>query len=324
MTFKRLIDYFTVVFVTAIIAGCLAQDDNSTQSGLVVHLAEVHVETAPASAAAAGVSERTVIAAASVDPAGETAAKAAAGGGYDRANLEHHDINDGAGHRLSLYRAYVVIDELELIPCTSLAQRLFNSLISTAQAHAGHGSEPVGGRGLDKPNVIDIVTQDEYYLALGDLAVAPGRYCGARVSLARVAGAAYGQPEPIAASSDEPTTQPEVPDLGGKMFAMRADYCAIDDGAGNCLYRTKVDIDDTGLAVPLTRTLTFDAPIEVNATVRHAFVALGIAYGEWMRGIDVSLLAYDTNERQKLLDNIAASLHIYDKGLGGLPANVAL
>ena len=64
---------------------------------------------------------------------------------------------------------------------------------AAAEAHAGHGAEPVGGRGLDKPNVIDIVTQDGYYLALGDLAVAPGSYCGVSVTLGRLNGEAYGK-----------------------------------------------------------------------------------------------------------------------------------
>ena len=141
--------------------------------------------------------------------------------------------------------------------------------------------------------------------------------------LARLFGDGYGQPAAVAASQDDPTTLPEVPDLAGKIFALRADYCAVDDGVGNCLMRAKVDMDDDGLDVPAAITLTLDEPIELNATRRSAYVAIGIAYGEWARDVDVALLASDAYEKRKLLDNIAASLHVYSQGLGDLPGNAA-
>ena len=300
-----------LIIVLLLLSGCLGQEENSAQSGLTVHVAEVHVEAQTATAAKA-----------SVDALVQ---KAAVAGSYDRANLEHHDIHDGAGHLLSLYRAYLVVDEIELVKCASVAalpRMLLNAIIPTAEAHAGHGSEPVGGRNLDKPNVIDIVTQDEYYLALGDVAVAPGDYCAMRVSLARLSGEAYGEPEVVAASTDEPTTVPGVPDLTGMIFSIRADYCAADDGAGNCLQHAKVDIDEYGFATPTVKTIAFSQPLVVAATRREAFVAFGIAYGEWVENIDVSLLPGDAGERQKLLDNIVGSLHVYAKGFGDLPINV--
>jgi hypothetical protein len=302
-----------------LLSGCPGQDDNVAEPGLSVHFAEVHVEQRLSAGAAAQ--------AASAVKANAVAVKSAAAvaGGYDKASLEHHDIIDGSGHLLSLYRAYLVLDEIELVPCMSLAQLprlLLDGLIPAARAHAGHGAEPVGGRALDKPNVIDIVTQDEYLLPLGDHAAAPGRYCGVRVWLARFAGDGYGQPATAPASQDDPTTVPDVPDLSGKAFALRADYCALDDGAGTCLMRAKVDIDDDGLTVPAALTLSLDQPLEVNATRRNAYVAIGIAYGEWVHDVDVSLLANDAYEKQKLFDNIAASIHVYSQGLGDLPVNV--
>ncbi|MEK7322269.1 MAG: hypothetical protein AABZ84_04230 [Pseudomonadota bacterium] len=311
MIFKRR-GVYALLFISALaLTGCPGGDENTVQSGLVLHFAEVHGETLPGGVPldATGVQN-----------------SAAVHGGYDQAQLEHHDIRDKNGRFLSLYRAYAVLDRLELIPCTSLTQlprRVLDTLIGTAEAHAGHGTEPVGGRALDKPNVIDIVTQDGFILPLGDAAVAPGRYCGLRVSLVRLAGDAYGKPVFATASNDDPTTSPEVPDLAGRIFSIKADYCAEVDGVGECIRRVKVDADDDALNEPAVRTLDFDRPLEINADLREAYIAVGIAYGDWLQDVDITLLVSDIAERQKVLDNIAASLHIYSHGLGELPANIA-
>ena len=328
-----------VVIALLMLSGCPGQDDNEAQSGLVMHVAETHLE-AKLTKTSAAVATANVAALASVTTTRSTttlsttsltspATDATLGfttlavtGGYDRNNIEHHDIIDGSSHLLSIYRAYFVVDEIKMVTCASLSQLprwLLNSLIPSAEAHAGHGAEPVGGRSLDEPNVIDIVTQDEYILPLGDLAIAPGSYCGVRISFARASGDAYGKPTPAAASEDDPTTVPDVPDMTGKLFAMRADYCSTSDGMGGCAGRTKVDIDDAGLAVPATRTISFSPPLEVNSGRRSAYVTVGIAYGEWATDVDVSILASDFNERQKLLNNIADSVHVYSRGLGDLP-----
>jgi hypothetical protein len=143
------------------------------------------------------------------------------------------------------------------------------------------------------------------------------------VALVRLAGAAYGKPDYAPASADDPTTAPEIPELAGRMFALRGDYCAQTDGSGLCTQRVKVDIDDDGLTEPGTLTLDFVQPLELNATRREAYVILGIAHGEWVRDVDITRLTTDGGERQKLLHNVAASLHVYDQGLGALPPNIA-
>jgi hypothetical protein len=301
--------------LAAALAGALAlsgcNEDNSIESGLTIHLAELH---ATARAGEEPVEVTT------------TPGSPLVQGGYDATNLEKHPIRDVNGRVLALYRAYLVLDGLELVPCTDLAtvpRRLLDALFPSAQAHAGHGSEPVGGRALDRPNVIDIVTQEEFVLPLGDAAVAPGRYCGLRVALVRLAGDAYGKPDYAPASTDDPTTAPEIPELAGRMFALRADYCAQTDGSGLCTQRVKVDIDDDGLTEPGTLTLDFARPLALNATQREAYLILGIAHGEWVRDVDVTRLTADGGERQKLLHNVTASLHVYDQGLGALPPNIA-
>lgn len=291
-----------------LLVGCPGQDENSEQTGIKVHVHEVHVEDRdPTMARQAQVGREVVV----------TAVDSTLG--YDFTHLDSHEITDAHAHVLALYRAYLVLDEVELVKCTSLTELpgiLLNSIMRTAAAHAGHGSIPVGGRALDKPNVIDIVTQEGYYLSLGDIAVAPGRYCGLRVSLGRMGIEAYGKPTAAAASSDAPTSVPEVPEMSGKIFVLRADYCSAVDGLGACTARSKVDIGDSGFAAPSARTIDFATPLEVSTALPEAYVALGIAYGEWAKDIDISLLASVPAEVEKLLNNIANSIHVYSKGLG--------
>ena len=311
MIFKQLTLLIALLLTVLLLTACPGTDNNSSQTGLRIHLAEVHSETRPGETPldASGVSNSPLVT-----------------GGYAQDLIEHHILQDRNGRLLSLYRGYLVLADVELVRCPSLSrvpETLLDFFIGSAQAHAGHGSAPVGGRAMDKPNVIDIVAMDEFILPLGDVAVAPGDYCGVNLTLVRLAGEAYGLPTPSAASSDDPTTLPEVPDLAGHMFALRADYCAQTDSDGLCVQRVKVDLDDTGLAEPAMIAIDFAQPLVVNATLREAYVAIGIAYGEWLRDVDITLLSSDPVEQQKFLTNLAGSLHISAQGWGALPITQA-
>jgi hypothetical protein len=301
---------FFLQFLTA----CPGTDDNQQTEGLTVHWGETHYSAVE-----------------------NSSQPAPASGGYAQAQLEHHDIRDQNGIQLSVYRAYLVINQLELVPCTSIAQQpykhfdasfaqtVFSFLkpglhffIPNAFAHAGHGIEPVGNRGLDKPNVIDITTQDQFTLALGDAPIAAGRYCDIKVSLVRLSQDAYGKPDPIAASQNDPITTPEIPDMSGRMFSLRADYCATRE-EDDCLHRERVDIDDTGLSEPLTETIALKSPIEISRTLDEIYIIVGIDYSQWLENIDIKQLSQSHTERQKLAQNIYRSFHVYGQGLGELP-----
>lgn len=291
-----------------VLTACPGKEENEINAGISVHFAEIHSD--------ASVSEATK----------SRQAKAAVSGGYDHKNLEHHHLVDQNGQGLSLYRTYLIIDNLALVPCTSVAQWpaiLLDSLINSAYAHTEQGSEPVGERALDKPNVIDLITQNEFLLPLGDMSVAPGRYCGLQVELTRLAGEGYGMPDYMAASVDDPTSTPETPDLAGLGFALRADYCAERDTGGSCIRRAKVDIDDSALPALAPHVIEFATPLELNSDMREGFVALGIAYADWVHNVDVTRLTSDTEELRKLQDNIQASFYVHATGSGELPPNLA-
>lgn len=314
MIFKKLrwvgLAYFFMQFLTA----CPGTDDNQQTEGLTVHWGETHYSSEE-----------------------NNSQPAPAPGGYAQEQLEHHDVRDQNGVQLSIYRAYLVIDQLELIPCATVTQKSyinshmdfartvldflkpgFDFLIPKAFAHAGHGIEPVGNRALDKPNVIDITSQDQFTLALGDMPIAAGRYCDIKVSLVRLSHDAYGKPAPIAASQNNPITTPEIPDMSGRMFSLRADYCASRE-EDDCLHRERVDIDDTGLNEPLTEMIALKSPIEISRTLDEIYIVVGIDYSQWLQNINIKTLSQDHNERQKLAQNIYRSFHVYEQGLGELP-----
>jgi hypothetical protein len=310
MTTRRRAGTGVVLAAALALGGCLGMTSDEIETGLTLHLAEAHGEAKP--------DEEPLELTGTPDAPGMT-------GGYDAA-AEHHTVPDGTGRLVSLYRAYVVLARPELVPCPSIAAlpgRLMDALVPSAYAHAGHGAEPVGGRALDKPNVIDLVTRDDFLLPLGDAATSPGRYCGVRVGPARPTGETYGKPDFAPASADDPTTDPGVPDLAGRAFALRGDYCTATDGGGLCTLRAKVDVDDAGLDLPPAVALDFDAPLVLDGTRREGYVAVGIAYGEWLQGVDAARLASDAGARQALLDAVAASLHVRYAGLGDLPLSVA-
>lgn len=307
MTFKRIQGIGLVICSLLMLTACPGTDDNSFEGGIVLHVAEVHSQERPGN---------PVVDIATVQNSEDVQ------GGYDQASIEHHPIRDINGRILSLYRAYVTLDNIQLVKCPGLAQlpeRLMDVFVGRVYAHAGHGTEPVGGRALDRPNVIDIVTQEDFVLPLGDTAVAPGRYCSARVAMVRLAGEAYGQPEFSAASNDDPTSVPEVPDLSGRMFSIRSDYCAETDAFNECIRRVKVDVDDDTLNEPFTQEIEFDQPLELNSQFSEGSLVIGVAYGEWVQNVDITRLASDRDELQKLLDNISSSIHVNFSGLGGLP-----
>lgn len=325
MIFNR-IKTFLIVLMMATLVACPGQDENSMESGLRVHFAEAHVEQQLVGGLASATAAIHTPLSISASGGQFTVTALSAPGGYDRDNLEHHDITDNNSHLFSIYRAYLVLDRIDLVRCNNLSQlpgALMDSIIRSASAHAGHGAEPVGGRSLDAPNIIDIVTIDEYVLPLGDLAVAPGEYCGIRVSFAPLLDTtAYGLPDPVSASTDDPITEPEVPNMVGRVFSLRGDFCSSADGMGGCAARVKVDIDDSGLDIPPAQTINFAEPLVVSENLRTAYVTVGITYGAWAADVDVALLQSDSNERQKFFNNIASSLHIYAKGWGDLPPNI--
>jgi len=325
MIFSRFKHIPTIIIGAILLSACPGQDENLASSGLRLHVAEVHLEQRwPESSLLVQSVEVGPLAGSSTAVSINSTIDSSALLGYDRAMLEHHDIVDSAGHLLSLFKAYLVVDSVELERCATISQLpniLLNSIIKKAHAHAGHGAEQVGGRNLDQPNVIDIVTRDEYNLALGDIAVAPGDYCAIQINLNRLSGPANGKPVPAAASTDDPVSSPSIPDMEGKFFLMRADYCSTPDGLGGCAIRSKVDLDDAGLKLAESVRFQFSQPVSVSRDVRQAYVSIGIAYAEWLNNIDVSILDSDLLERQKLISNIVDSIHIYAKGLGELPAN---
>ncbi len=306
-----------------LLAACPGGGSNEIMPGVRVRFAEIHMEAQDSAVhdATAASAKQTEPASPAPEPAADFKA------GYDH-DFDHHHVSDKNGSGFAMYRIYLVLDQLQLVQCPSLARGpglLLNGLLGVADAHEGGGPEPVGGRALDKPNVIDLLAQDNTTLALGDAAIQPGRYCGARVSLVRLAGDAYGKPAFVADEGDPPA--PGHPDMAGKAFAIKADYCS-QHGVptevlpnGPCVELSTVDVDDGGTIIPAFLERSFDHPLVLTSANREGHVRLGIAYGDWVHDVDITKLGSDAAERQKLLDNILESIHLHAVGRGAPPAD---
>jgi len=284
-----------------LLAGCPGLDEEKIESGIVVSFAELHL--ADKTSAQSKVS---------VNSASSISARATEGGFDD--NLPKRDIVDVNGKTVSLYRAYVMLDGIKLVACTDISaipKMILNSIFPVANAHTSEGGEAVNGRGLDRPNVIDILTEDNESLALGNVSIAPGKYCGITVSVVRLVDGAYGKPEVEAESNDNPTSKPGIPDLSGFIFSAKADYCTAFDSNNDCVTKSKLNLNDRGTPQPLSKTIQFDQAIELNASQREANVVIGIEYGNWMKDVDASLVGADNDEIQKMLDNIVESIYVH-------------
>ncbi|MGH8530496.1 MAG: hypothetical protein ACRETN_11770 [Nevskiales bacterium] len=327
MTFKRATYPALVLGAVFTLSACPGgSGDSSIEPGISVRFAEVHMESKDGEGHHA---KQTTAASASTAPEDDFKHGGSHGGGYNHDGLEHRHASDTNGKGLSLYRIYLVLNQLQLVQCASVARvpgLLLDRLLGVAYAHGGNAPGPVGGRALDQPNVIDLMALDDQTLVLGDAALAPGRYCGVRVSLVRLAGGAYGKPEFVADEGDPPV--PGHPDMAGKAFAIKADYCS-QRGLptetvpnGPCIERATADVIDDGSAViPAFVEMSFDHPLVLSSDNRKGHMRLGIAYGGWVHDVDITKLGSDPAERQKVLNNILASVHVDAAGLGPLPAD---
>lgn len=199
------------------------------------------------------------------------------------------------GLKIDLERGLVVISAVRLEACPSVAlsaARVLAALnpIGTAHAHGGDGPTPAGS--------VSVLGADPTAASLGDLTVAPGRYCGVTVQIRPGAAdpATAGQPTDMANTlvSVAPCYYPSTIGVG-------ADTAAAAEADRSC---TEAKI--TGGA--RTVTLNLPTPVVVDAASRTAAVSIRVRHETWFENIDMAALATDAIQQAMLLDNVAASL----------------
>ncbi len=220
---------------------------------------------------------------------------------HEEEHSEAKVIEDAEGHSVELIRAYLVIDQIELLGCTNAAtliKRSVDGLLGAAWAQDGHdhggddNDVPDDQRNLNRPHVIDLMNEDEALLVLGNLSVEQGNYCGLRVSLVPAQDDAFGLPEDLS--------------LIGTGFYLN--WHQDIDGEESAM-----TVDSTGTSLPMTVSLDFEESLKVGADQHH--VVVGINYAEIFEDIDLSGVT-EAQLPALLLEGIEHALHIHDTGDG--------
>jgi hypothetical protein len=217
------------------------------------------------------------------------------------------ELEDAAGHDVELHAAYVVLDQFQLIECSSVAtifKRGLQGLIGQAYAadghDHGHGHDddrpevPDDQRNLNRPHVIDLASESESPLVLGNARITEGRYCGLRLSIVPAADDAFGLPEGLSMSGT------------GFYFDWEQDI----DGAVS----DRV-VDSSSIALPHTMVLNFEEPLLINANTKHVVIGLHIAH--LFEDVDLSA-ASDAEMPAALLEGLEHALEIIDQGDGSI------
>ncbi|MGB1580299.1 MAG: hypothetical protein ACPHER_02180 [Nevskiales bacterium] len=215
------------------------------------------------------------------------------------------ELEDAAGHVVELHSAYVVLDQFQLIECSSITatlKRSLQGLIGQAFAADGHnhdhdhGSDrpevPDDQRNLNRPHVIDLASESEESLVLGNARIVEGQYCDLRLSIVPAADDAFGLPE----------------DLSMNGIGFYFDFEQDIDGE-----ISERVVDSTGMALPHTVTLRIEEPLVVSANTQHLVIGLHLAH--LFEEIDLST-ATDAEVRAALLEGLAGALEIIDQGAG--------
>lgn len=205
------------------------------------------------------------------------------------------------GMRIDLQLGLVNLVPVELAPCANTAARLKTltdalNPIGTATAHGDSGGEAPAG-------AIDAAAAAGTEFDLGSLLARPGTYCGLVVEL-------------------QPGTDSGHDAKHGGTLDTSLDGVAVN--VAPCYYPGTVGLSDQDAAAvtahaciqakaaPLAKTVTlpFAAPVTLDG--RHRMLTLSVAarYEEWFDGIDMTRLATDSTEQDRLAGNIAAALHV--------------
>lgn len=204
--------------------------------------------------------------------------------------------NDGV--RIDLELGLLNLAPVELLPCgSSVALQLrgvfaaFNPL-SSAHAHGGAEGAAAG--------VIDVIEPDRTTFDLGEVAAAPGDYCGIVVELQP------GQPAKHGDALDTSMTGASV-NVAPCYYAGTANLSDADAAAAT----DHACIQAKYSGAVRTVTLRFANPVTLDAAHRHVDVSVAARYDEWFDNLDLNKLATDAAEQAKLADNVAASLYAY-------------
>lgn len=221
---------------------------------------------------------------------------------------------------IELQLGLVNLRAVALVKCESIAvataRHLLDFMVPAAQAHSAHiPSGPAG--------VIDVLKPDLLVWDLGQLQPAAGRYCGLKLEIANVHAShdeghgdegehhSMGGAGEVEMSGDAETAGLN---MGGK--AVLVSPCYYPDTAGSP--QTPLDntfphscIEAAYRGEALTHSVMFAEPVTLNAERRAVHLMLATAYDNWFNGLDMTILASDSDEQAKLAQNVLESFYLH-------------
>jgi hypothetical protein len=182
------------------------------------------------------------------------------------------------GQELRLAELFWTTTAVELVPCDSLAQKLWDVIVPSARAHGI--TSPLR---LSVP-VVEHASQRQP-LTLGTLRPAAGRYCSVRYELGVADADAVGL---------------EVaPEMRGRSL-----------GAKGAFRTPDTELESFEISSRAALQLVSPVELELSEEARHATVRIEHRKADWFVGIALTELDPAEQER-RLLDNLAASIAIH-------------
>jgi len=192
------------------------------------------------------------------------------------------------GHTVTLTRALVTLESVEVVPCAPTAlERLWralpNALLATAHAHT-----PGTPTRLGEPRVLDLLSAAE--VELGALNPPPQRYCTVKVALGAADDHASGLPADGTYQGASLLFEGSVDAQGAsspRSFVLRAEAAAV---AGPAFTPGELQLSDSE---------------------RHAQVLLGLPYARWFDGLALATEPDDalaTQLLERAAEDVTASV----------------
>jgi len=203
-----------------------------------------------------------------------------------------------AGERVDLINGLAAPFPVRALTCPSalaLLSKALGAIIPAAMAHGGHITAP--------PGAIDVAEPAGTAWTLGELPLAPGRYCGVELSLEQLPASTFTAAVPpphddillYTRPCHFPNPAPEPPASSHRCYTVPV------------------------RGAPASVELAFPEPIALDTQTRSLHVEVAIDFATWFDGIDFATLETDPLQQQALLQNVIDSLRIARAATGAAP-----
>jgi len=168
------------------------------------------------------------------------------------------------GYTVDIDHAYIVIEEVELVPCEATASAAILKFLDPVHTAHAHTTSTPTKSGV--PFVVDASEAMEAAGSVGEVSPPPALYCSLKVTIGPADGDAEGLPE--------------SPDMVGKSLYIEGTY----DDEGAVAY-TIQSSDSLTVDIPFRNTDGDEAPLDLTEVGLHT-VTIGSTYDTWLDGVN--------------------------------------